>query len=557
MPNYHKIIYSYNLDELEKRNRGRYILIFYLALMTKEDIDRKDTLSMADFLAKLKVSRRKTDAAFSSYNLVQSLPNNQDYLYEFYKTIILFNEEALKENIKEMIRDYMSSKGLFNEDIEKLSREFYKEKRDNLLYLSPYVEDMLFNGEVKNIIYNFFDDLNNALMSIYFELSGISNKRFNLNSKTQDIEKESIDLCIVFVPYRNSALINRLSAGLDNVSQSFEWYAINLLSQFIKEDGTIVSFMSSGILNKVSDSKRRRQFVERDLIDTIIELPRLQLMSTVLSLIVFDKNNKEITLIDASKFAQNLRRGINLDSDMIIKAKRGEIPGVSTLINKEMLEDTDYDLTPHHFLDEIMLNFSNPVNLKDLTNTIMRGFQIPSEMIDEFISDEDTKIKLLTLSSIVDGEIMRSELQSLKEVDKRMEHYKLESGDLVISCKGKTFKTAVVEVPYGETYISTGSFIIIRCNPEILDPMYLKIFIDSDLGKSQLKRIQTGTTVLSLNPSKLETIKVPLPHLSKQLLIASSYKYRKKNLKEVEDVLKNMKEEIDKKFNKNFLSQVE
>ncbi|MCR5564648.1 MAG: restriction endonuclease subunit S, partial [Gammaproteobacteria bacterium] len=510
-----------------------------------------------DFLAKLKVSRRKTDAAFSSYNLVQSLNNNNDYLYEFYKTIILFNEEALKVNIKEMIIDYMHFKGLFNEDIEKLSREFYKDKKDSVLYLSPYVEDMLFGNEIKSVVYNFFDDLNNALMSIYFELNGTEYKRFNMNGRSQDIEKNSIDLAVVFAPYRNNALISRLSKGLDNISQSFEWDAINLLSQFIKQDGTIVSFVSSGILNKVSDSRKRRQFVERDLIDTIIELPRLQLMSTMLALIVFDKNNEEITLIDASKFAQNLRRGINLDSDMIIKAKRGEIEGVSTKINKEMLEDTDYDLTPHHFLDEIMLNFSNPVDLKDLTNTIMRGFQIPSEMIDEFITDEDTKIKLLTLSSIDNGEIMRNELSSLKEVDKRMEHYRLESGDLVISCKGKTFKTAVVEIPYGETYISTGSFIIIRCNKEVLDPMYLKIFLDSDLGKSQLKRIQTGTTVLSLNPSKLETIKVPLPHLSKQLLIASSYKYRKKNLKEVEDVLKNMKEEIDKKFNKNFLSQVE
>ena len=88
-------------------------------------------------------------------------------------------------------------------------------------------------------------------------------------------------------------------------------------------------------------------------------------------------------------------------------------------------------------------NFSNPVNLKDLTKVIFRGFQIPSEMIDEFITDEDTKIKLLTLTSIVDGEIQKSELSSLKVVDKRMEHYRLESGDLVISCKGKTFKTAV------------------------------------------------------------------------------------------------------------------
>ena len=32
-------------------------------------------------------------------------------------------------------------------------------------------------------------------------------------------------------------------------------------------------------------------------------------------------------------------------------------------------------------------------------------------------------------------------------IDKKMEHYILKDNDLVISCKGKTFKTAVVEIP--------------------------------------------------------------------------------------------------------------
>ncbi len=202
-------------------------------------------------------------------------------------------------------------------------------------------------------------------------------------------------------------------------------------------------------------------------------------------------------------------------------------------------------------------DFHNPTPLSEITKQIFRGYQIPSEMLDEYACDEETRIKLLTLTSIDDGEVIRSEIQSLKGIDKKMEHYLLESGDLVISCKGKTFKTAVIEIPYGQQYISTGSLIVIRCDKEKLDPMYLKIFLDSDLGKAALKRIQTGTTVLSLNPSKLLNILVPLPHLSKQIIISSSYKYKKQNLKEVKDVLKDMEEEIDKKFNKNFLNQIQ
>ena len=126
---------------------------------------------------------------------------------------------------------------------------------------------------------------------------------------------------------------------------------------------------------------------------------------------------------------------------------------------------------------------------------------------------------------------------------------RVEGGHLFVAIKGTQTD--------GHQYISTGSLIVIRCDKEKLDPLYLKIFLDSDLGKAALKRIQTGTTVLSLNPSKLLNILVPLPHLSKQIIISSSYKYKKQNLKEVKDVLKDMEEEIDKKFNKNFLNQIQ
>ena len=50
---------------------------------------------------------------------------------------------------------------------------------------------------------------------------------------------------------------------------------------------------------------------------------------------------------------------------------------------------------------------------------------------------------------------------------------------------------------------------------------------------------------------------VPTPSISRQLMISSSYKYKLQNIKEVKDVAQKMREEMDKKFNDNFLSLVD
>jgi len=274
-------------------------------------------------------------------------------------------------------------------------------------------------------------------------------------------------------------------------------------------------------------------------------------------MILLSRENSSIKVVNATKFAQNLRRGIDLDSEKINRALKGLIEDAVRTMDGKYLKENDFDYTPHRFFERSKTDFINPTELKNVTVSIFRGFQIPSSMIDNYASTEKTKIKLLALSDIEDGIIKTESMQSLTGIDKKMEHYILKKNDLVISCKGKTFKTSVIDPPYGETYISTGSLVVIRCAEGKVDSTYLKIFLDSSYGVSALKRIQTGGSILSLNPSKLKTLIIPLPPYSKQIVVSSSYKYKINNLKEVEEVMESMKKEIDKKFNENFLSLIE
>ena len=559
MITFKKRVFNQKLDELERRDFVAYFSAFYIAYEIKTELLDGEKLTPIQLNSRYKYIRRKSDSVINAYNHLQTIYDNQMYLQEAYSEIKDIPNNDFRIYMIEMLYNYFSNNGLFNKNIEDIEN-FFIEGKDikKVLVYSPMAKEVFFeDNRIESVRYNFFDDQVNTLMSILFSLRGIEAKKVDIVEPVIT-GTFSVDYASIFPPYRNSNLISRITAAESDVmSQSFEWNIINRLITTLSDDGTALCFFATGALNKVSDEKKRRQLIDKKLIDTVIELPRLQLFPNPIALVSIKKNTEDIKMINATKFAQNLRRGVNLDSDKIIRALNKQIEGAMFIASKTLLQDNGYDLTPRRYSDEMSSDFHNPTPLSEITKQIFRGYQIPSEMLDEYACDEETRIKLLTLTSIDDGEVIRSEIQSLKGIDKKMEHYLLESGDLVISCKGKTFKTAVIDIPYGHQYISTGSLIVIRCDKEKLDPLYLKIFLDSDLGKAALKRIQTGTTVLSLNPSKLLNILVPLPHLSKQIIISSSYKYKKQNLKEVKDVLKDMEDEIDKKFNKNFLNQIQ
>ena len=73
MGKYHKIIYSYNLDELEKRDRARYILIYYLSFEVRKELNSRERINENDFVSRIKAIRRKSQAKALSDNVIQSV----------------------------------------------------------------------------------------------------------------------------------------------------------------------------------------------------------------------------------------------------------------------------------------------------------------------------------------------------------------------------------------------------------------------------------------------------------------------------------------------------
>ena len=139
--------------------------------------------------------------------------------------------------------------------------------------------------------------------------------------------------------------------------------------------------------------------------------------------------------------------------------------------------------------------------------------------------------------------IQSIELKAVRIEDTRkFNKYCVKDGDIVITAKNTTIKSAIYRSHGNYKAILTGNLIAIRVNETKLNPYYLKAFFDSQQGESVIKSIQTGTSIITLNPNSLKEMKISLLDMSLQSEIAEEYI---KNLNYIEDLLNKYNEAFD------------
>jgi len=535
----------------DKMNLLYFIFLFYSINKDKSF----ENISLSNFKKKIDLKINSNYAYKTSwYNL--AFNGILDITFkESYEYLFKFDKSELKELLTYICNDYLTSSLNQEYSFERIEKVYFNEDLGDFLILSNIPKLYLFNKTTKfnSITFNFYDEIYNDVASIYFDIYDIKYSLFDLKKilNDEDISFDSIYYCL---PYKKQDILLNIQNIYKDKKGSLELASLKDLHNHLKPNGHLVVLLPTGILNNIRDFKSKQYFVDNGYVNLVLELPRLPFTQILLSMIFISRENKKILMSNASKYAVTVRKDKNVNIDKIIRVLTGDVEDALVEMDLNYIKENKYDLTPHRYTDKKHFDFLNRTTLDKVTLEMFRGYQIPSSMIEEYESELPTNIKLLTLTDIDNGEIIEDSLLSLKSVDKKMQHYILKNNDLIISCKGKSFKTCVVEIPRNKTYISTGSIIVIRLNLDVIDPMYLKIFLDSNIGNNALKNIQTGSSVLSLNPTKLLNIEIPLVDIMKQQQIASSYRYKLQNIKEVKEVMDSMKNDLDKKFDDDFLN---
>lgn len=289
--------------------------------------------------------------------------------------------------------------------------------------------------------------------------------------------------------------------------------------------GKAVGIMASGSSWNNTDKSARRYFLERGIVESVIALPAklFDYTSIPMMMIVFSFGNKQVRMIDATTFYNTGRRQNYMDDTHIKKIiEYIDIDcEYSKLVSYDELMEQDYVLDPGRYLKQ-KIKIKNGVQLHTVIKNITRGAQIRASNLDLMVSHTPTNMQYLTLSNIRDG-ILDEELSYLTSIDDNLEKYCLKDNDLILSKNGYPYKVAVVKLDNNQKILANGSLYIVKLDQEKINPIYLKAFLESEIGKNTLKSITVGVTIPNISVGNLKKIMIPLPPMEEQKVIAEKY----------------------------------
>ncbi len=298
----------------------------------------------------------------------------------------------------------------------------------------------------------------------------------------------------------------------------------------LKEDGKIVCIIHAGFLSNTGRSELsfRKWLADNHYVETCINLPpkiAAPYLGVQLTLLILSKSNKDgFRVIDFPKDSNEAKNVLN-DSkiDEIIEAKTKDTP-FSSFINYKNISDS-YNLNPEYYLAKREVEYRDAEKNLEIGKiaTIIRGCNSIQKELDIRTSVEPTLNKFLTASWEQDRQ-MPSELRSLKEIKDNELKYCLKEGDLILSKMGQP-KFDVAHNIENKKILVSGNLYIVRFDTNIVNPMYVKCFLNSCSGYELLDNALTGTTTPTLSVEMLSRIKIPIFPMEVQEQIAQRFSF--------------------------------
>mgnify|MGYP004660689893 FL=1 len=335
-------------------------------------------------------------------------------------------------------------------------------------------------------------------------------------------------------------------------SGSSDWYFINILLTMLKKNGKGVILLPAGPLFKTIDETFRRDLVENGLIEAIVKIPSIRKYTSVEQYaMIISNGNESVKFIDISnevsgdKFKpivlmNNVFDVINNDEDKNVVIK-----------SKKELASNGYILKVDNYVGTKEIKYHNPRKLADFVLDKYRGYQMTSKEVEE-LEDINGEYEILTISDIDNG-IISSNLKKVSVSDNRFERYLVQKNDIIISSKGTRIKIAVVNNIDDRKIVVNGNLLVLRIDTNRLNPYYLASYLNSSNGQATLKQVQTGSVIISINPSSLIEMDISTFDIETQKKIANKYLMKQKQYLIAKEHLKKIEEEYENYFDNEVL----
>ena len=348
----------------------------------------------------------------------------------------------------------------------------------------------------------------------------------------RDIHRGQFDKGYLFPPFGLRYSIDEWDSlkGIygDLFTSRTESELLYLLKAFenIKENGKLVTVFTTGAAFRSSGMLARKYLVENNYVEGIISLPARTLGFTAIpiDLWILKKDQKKsnvIKMLDASNniLDKGSKIAVELDVSTIIEEYNNNAKCVSI----EDIKKNEYSLYINIYeVEKLTDSILNPVNIEDVCK-IEKGSQYTISKFKDQISNTPTDYQLLTSINIQDGIVDYDSLPYVYS-DPKLLKFKLEEGDIVVTTKSTVVKTFVANDLPDRNIIVTGGMIILKPDTSKVNPTYVKMFLDSSIGKSEFKSIIKGNTI-GFVPFKefKERMIISCPSLEKQNKLSEQY----------------------------------
>lgn len=156
---------------------------------------------------------------------------------------------------------------------------------------------------------------------------------------------------------------------------------------------------------------------------------------------------------------------------------------------------------------------------KELESLIV---QVKRGLSSYYIQEKGNQIKFINIKDIVDGKVHPENVDTVyvKETN-ALAKSRIDVNDIILATKGSNFKAALATEQI-KNYVVSANLIAFSLNKEIL-PDLIVAYLNSSNGQTQLNSIAAGAAQKSLNLKSLMKLKIPVPPLKVQTILAEYF----------------------------------
>ena len=377
------------------------------------------------------------------------------------------------------------------------------------------------------------------LFSAMFELNDMVDV-VRTNVYTYGFSDEHFDLILSVPPF---GIRDKANEGSPFICREYEMIALENLSLHLNNEGILSIVLPAKITFGGGKVKELRDFIQSMYcLKEIDELPSGIFNNTGIKtyLLTITTGRTEEVIIKRYVPKKTNFKATEINK-LIVKDD-------TFVLDDELTEmgDWNIDRILESQDDDWMAFQESNVKKEELGNvaSIFRGKSVNRK-------DENGNIGVVNISNIGEYDINYSSLDHLEEEERKVTNYLLKEGDLLIPARGTAIRTAIFNE---QSYpcIASSNVIVIRASDDSLSTTYLKLFLDSPLGRKMLIARQQGTTVMNISYKELNNMVIPFPSQEEQEQITKKYneelKIYKKSIIDAENRWKSVLFELREKI---------